>query len=119
MKKEDSLKTKEAIIAQKELNTYTQRKIQLIELENQALLEQAKKEIIKDVLLRKEEIIKIIEEKTRLNDLKISEERERKIRIFNKILDKIKILFFRKIHITKEDFKKIYLKSIDKFRDRK
>ena len=42
MKKEDSSKTPEALTAQKELNAYVQRKIQIMELETNSIVDQAK-----------------------------------------------------------------------------
>ena len=63
MKKEDSSKTPEALTAQKELNAYVQRKIQIMELETNSIVDQAKQEITKEISLRKEDIIKTIEER--------------------------------------------------------
>ena len=40
MKKEDSSKTPEALTAQKELNAYVQRKIQIMELETNSIVDQ-------------------------------------------------------------------------------
>ena len=97
MKKEDSSKTPEALTAQKELNAYVQRKIQIMELETNSIVDQAKQEITKEISLRKEDIIKTIEERTRISDIRALEERERKIKLFHNIIHNIKVFFLKEI----------------------
>lgn len=86
-----------------ELDRYLKQKLRLLEVENGLIMQRARDDFAKAVEERKEDVLQIIEERTRQSEQEALEKREKVKTVVANFFDKAKGVFSKKLSMKRDE----------------